>query len=99
MPEGCSPVDMMTGLMWQHNYTPIANSLPLSALVAAFPIFVLLFMLGVMRKAAWISSLAGLIGAMLVALFVYGMPPTVMASAFFYGAAQGLFPIGWVVFS
>ena len=56
--------------MWQHNYTPIANSLPLSALVAAFPIFVLLFMLGVMRKAAWISSLAGLIGAMLVALFV-----------------------------
>lgn len=85
--------------MWQHNYTPVANSLPLSALVAALPIFVLLFMLGVMRKAAWISSLAGLVAAMLVALFVYGMPPTVMISAFAYGAAQGLFPIGWVVFS
>src|SRR4051794_4705075 len=85
--------------MWQHNYTPIGNSLPLSALVAALPIFVLLFMLGVVRKAAWISSLAGLVAAMVVALFAYGMPASVMISAFFYGAAQGLFPIGWVVFS
>jgi L-lactate transport len=85
--------------MWQHNYTPIANSLPLSALVASFPIFVLLFMLGVMRKAAWISAAAGLVAAMLVALFAYGMPPGTMVSAFLYGAAQGLFPIGWVVFS
>lgn len=85
--------------MWQHNYTPLANSLPLSALAASIPIFVLLFMLGVMRKAAWISALAGLLGAMLVAGLVYGMPPAIMVSAFFYGAAQGLFPIGWVVFA
>ena len=84
--------------MWQHNYIPVGNSLPLSALVAALPIFVLLFMLGVVRKAAWISSLAGLVAAMLVAYFAYGMPPAVMLSAFAYGAAQGLFPIGWVVF-
>src|SRR5665213_3612120 len=85
--------------MWQHNYTPIGSNLPLSALVAAFPIFVLLFMLGVIRRAAWISSMAGLIAAMLVALFVYGMPPSIMIGAIGYGAAQGLFPIGWVVFS
>ena len=66
--------------MWQHNYIPVGNSLPLSALVAALPIFVLLFMLGVVRKAAWISSLAGLVAAMLVAYFAYGMPPAVMLS-------------------
>jgi len=34
------------------------GSLPLSALVAALPIFVLLLLLGVLRKPAWISSLA-----------------------------------------
>src|SRR5579885_3692258 len=36
---------------------------------------------------------------MLVAYFAYGMPPSVMVSAFAYGAAFGLFPIGWVVFT
>lgn len=85
--------------MWQHNYIPLAGNLPLSALVAALPIFVLLFMIGVMRKAAWISALSGLLGAVIVALFVYRMPASVMMSAIVYGAAQGLFPIGWVVFT
>lgn len=85
--------------MWEHNYTPLSNSLALSTLVAALPIFVLLLMLGVLRKPAWISSLVGLAGAMVVALFVYGMPPSIMFSAIGYGAAQGLFPIGWVVFT
>jgi len=85
--------------MWPHNYTPVANSLPLSTLVAALPIFVLLIMLGVVRKAAWISSLAGLAGAIVVALFAYGMPPSIIFGAITFGAAQGLFPIGWVVFT
>ena len=85
--------------MWEHNYTPLSNSLALSTLVAALPVFVLLLMLGVFRKPAWISSLVGLGGAMIVALFVYGMPASIMVSAIGYGAAQGLFPIGWVVFS
>src|SRR5260370_997826 len=85
--------------MWQHNYTPIANSLALSSLVAALPIFVLLVMLGVVRKAAWISSLAGLAGAVVVALAAYQMPAGLVTGAITYGAAQGIFPIGWVVFT
>ena len=39
--------------MWQQNYTPVADSLALSALVAAIPIFALLILLGVTRKPAW----------------------------------------------
>ena len=35
--------------MWQHNYAPVGASLGLSALVAAIPILVLFFMLGIMR--------------------------------------------------
>jgi lactate permease len=85
--------------MWQQNYTPIAGSLGFSALVAAIPIFTLLFLLGVKRKPAWMASLAGLAAAALVALAAYKMPVPQLAGAITYGAAFGLFPIGWVVFS
>jgi L-lactate transport len=85
--------------MWQQNYTPVMNSLPLSALVAAIPIFALLILLGVVRKPAWMASLVGLGTAALVAAGVYGMPLGRLAAAVAYGAAFGLFPIGWVVFA
>jgi lactate permease len=85
--------------MWQPNYTPLAGSLPLSALVAALPILALLLLLGVMRKPAWIASLIGLATAMLVAALAYGMPAGRLFGAATNGAAFGLFPIGWVVFS
>src|SRR5207248_2900087 len=64
----------ITNAMWQQNYTPIAGSLALSALIAAIPIFTLLLLLGVLRKPAWLASLAGLAAAAAVALGAYGMP-------------------------
>ena len=85
--------------MWSQNYTPIAGSLGLSSLAAAIPIFVLLFLLGVKRKPAWIAALSGLAAAAFVAVAVYGMPVGTLLSTVFYGAANGLFPIGWVVFT
>src|ERR1039458_3492836 len=85
--------------MWQQTYTPIGDSLPLSALFAAVPIFTLLVLLGVLRKPAWMASLAGLAAAAVVAAGVYGMPPALLAGSVAYCAAFGLFPIGWVVFS
>ena len=85
--------------MWQQNYTPIADSIALSTLVAAIPIFALLFLLGVRRKPAWIASLAGLAATVLVAGAVYRMPAAMIVTSVGYGAAFGLFPIGWVVFT
>ncbi len=85
--------------MWPQVYTPVAGSLGLSALVAALPIFVLLFLLGIKRKPAWISSLVGLTAAALVAGLVYGMPAGRLFSSITMGAAFGLWPIGWVVFT
>jgi L-lactate transport len=85
--------------MWQHNYTPIGGSIALSALGAAFPVFVLLMLIGVLRKPAWIAALSGLGAAILVALVEYGMPVGHLAASVAYGAAFGLFPIGWVVFT
>jgi lactate permease len=84
--------------MWQHNYEPVGGSLALSALVAAIPIVVLFLMLGVWRKPSWMSALAALASALAVALAVYGMPVKLAAMSTLYGAAYGLFPIGWVVF-
>jgi L-lactate transport len=84
--------------MWQQHYTPVAESLGLSALVASLPLFVLLFLIGLKRKPAWIAALSGLAAAVVVSLFVYRMPVGTMLSAIGYGAAFGLFPIGWIVY-
>ena len=85
--------------MWHQGYMPVAGSLGWSAAVAALPVFVLLYLLGMRRTAAWIASLAALAASALVALVVYGMPAGAVAGALTYGAAFGLFPIGWIVFS
>jgi len=85
--------------MWQHNYEPLAGSLGLSALVAAIPIFVLFVMLGVLRRPAWISALGALLSGLIVALVAYGMPARLAIISMIYGAAYGMFPIAWVVFS
>lgn len=84
--------------MWQQNYLPVEDSLFISALLAAIPIFVLLTMIGVMRKPAWVAALSGLAAAAVTALLVFDMPVGLMVSSTAMGAAFGLFPIGWIVF-
>jgi L-lactate transport len=68
-------------------------------MLAAAPLVVLLLLLGVFRRPAWMAACAGLATACLVALFSYSMPLDRLAGAITYGAAFGLFPIGWVVFA
>jgi L-lactate transport len=84
--------------MWDQVYVPVAHSLPLSAALAALPIFTLLLSLGVLRLSAWKSGLLGLLTAALVAVLVHGMPLRLVFSSTLYGAAFGLFPIAWIVF-
>src|SRR6185503_17245629 len=83
--------------MWQHNYDPLGNPL-LSTLVAALPIFVLLLLIGILRKPAWMSALAGLVAGLIMAILAYGMPAKLAASSALMGAAFGLLPIGWIVY-
>ncbi|HEX7139019.1 MAG TPA: L-lactate permease [Vicinamibacterales bacterium] len=85
--------------MWQHNYEPVAGSLAASALVATIPIIVLFVMLGLLRRPAWMSAISALASALIVSLFVYGMPVQLALLSTLYGAAYGLFPIAWIVFS
>src|SRR5437868_7574934 len=85
--------------MWEHNYQPIGGSLGLSAIVAVIPIVVLFVMLGALRKPAWMSALTALASAFIIALGVYGMPAQLAVRSTIFGAAFGLFPIAWIVFS
>ena len=81
---------------WVQIYDPLAN-VWLSTLVAAFPIVLLLVALAVLEwKAQW-AALAGLSAALLVSVAVYGMPVSAAAATAVYGAAYGLFPIGWII--
>jgi len=84
--------------MWQQNYTPLFDSVAVSALAASAPIVVVLLLLGVFRKPAWIAAIAGLGSALVLALFVYGMPLGLAISSSLYGAAFGVFPICWILF-
>jgi lactate permease len=78
-------------------YTPVADSLVLSTLVAAIPIVVLFVLLAGFRVAAHWSSLASLALALIIAMTVYGMPPLLALDSTLMGIAFGLFPIVWIV--
>jgi lactate permease len=83
-------------MSWIQVYDPLGNAW-LSTLVAALPIVLLLVSLAVLEwKAHW-AALAGLTAALLVSVFVYGMPLSAAAATAVYGAAYGLFPIGWII--
>lgn len=85
-------------VIWNQTYSLFGHGLAFSAIIAAAPIFTLLILLGIMRKAAWIAGLAGLLVTLLVAIAGYHMPPLLATSAAIYGAAFGLFPISWIIF-
>ena len=55
---------------YTQHYTPVADNIVLSALVAALPIIVLLGLLGLLRVKAHLAALAGLVASLLVALQV-----------------------------
>ncbi|QIS13015.1 L-lactate permease [Nocardia arthritidis] len=83
--------------MYQQVLDPLAHSLAWSSLVAALPLLVLFALLGVLRWAAWIASLVALGTALIVAIWVYGMPVGQALLAGSEGAAFGFFPILWIV--
>src|SRR5712671_4513711 len=85
--------------MWQHNYQPVGGSLGLSALVAAIPILVLFYMLGVRRKPTWMAASTALAAGWVVALAVYRMPVKYALMSTLDAAEFCIFPIAWIVFA
>ena len=96
-----NPLNPMEALPWSgfKLMRRLADRLACRRVVAAIPIFVLFLMLAVLRKAAWMAAVSALASALVVALFVYGMPARLALIATIYGAAYGVFPIAWIVFT
>src|SRR5689334_17457456 len=83
-------------MIWPQNYTPFGN-LALSALIAALPVATLLGLLAFWHLRAHLAAIAGLLVALGLAVIVYHMPAGLALMSATYGAAFGLFPIGWIV--
>src|SRR5215468_7081272 len=83
-------------MVWSQVYDPFHNMF-LSTLVAAIPIVVMLGCLAFLHiKAHW-AAILGLVAALAVAIFAYGMPAKMAGLAALNGALFGLLPIGWIV--
>src|SRR4051812_15674790 len=83
-------------MIWTQVYDPLHNA-ALSTLVAALPVVVLLTAIAVFHIRIHYAALLGLALALVVAIFIYGMPKPAAAGATLYGACYGLFPIGWII--
>src|SRR5882757_5499695 len=81
---------------WQQTYDPLHSPL-LSTLVAALPVIVLLGSIALLKIRIHLSALLGLAVALAIALCVYRMPFSAAAATAVFGAAYGLFPIGWII--
>jgi lactate permease len=75
-------------MIWQQNYDPFHNIL-LSCLVASIPVIVMLVLLGFMHMKAHYAAGLGLLSALVISIFVFGMPAQMAGLAAGYGALFG----------
>jgi lactate permease len=81
---------------WLQNYDPLGQPF-LSTLIAALPVLVLLGSIAYLQIKIHYSALLGLGVALATALFLYRMPLKAAGATTLFGAASGLFPIGWII--
>ncbi len=81
---------------WQQIYDPFGNMI-ISTALAAIPVVVMLAALGFFHIKAHVAAGMGLIAAVIVAVFAYGMPAEMAGRAALFGGFTGLLPIGWIV--
>ena len=82
--------------LWVQNYDPLGNPV-LSTAVAALPVVVLLGLIAFGGMSIHRAAVIGLLVALAVAVFAFGMPVMAALASAAYGSATGLFPIGWII--
>jgi len=83
-------------VIWPQTYYPLGHAW-LSTVAAALPLVVLLGSIALLKIRIHLAALFGLLVAVVLALAVYKMPLDAAAATTIYGAAFGLFPIGWII--
>lgn len=84
-------------MTWSQVYTPIMDNLFGSAIVALVPILYFFWALAIKKMKGYVAGLTTLLVALLIAVFVYGMPASSAIMSASQGAVYGLFPIGWII--
>jgi lactate permease len=85
--------------MFDQLLTPIGDSLIFSFVVAALPVAVVLVSLGVLRRPAWQSSLAGLLVGLVIAIGAWKLPVGLAFDSVAAGMVFALWPVMWIVFA
>src|SRR5260370_27589095 len=83
--------------MFRQLLTPVADSLPLSFIVATAPVVVVLVVLGVLRRPAWQASVAGLVVGLVIAIAVWRLPTSLAINSVANGVVFALWPVMWIV--
>ncbi|MES0856651.1 L-lactate permease [Geobacillus sp. G4] len=83
--------------MWKQDFTPIADQLWLSAIVALIPILYFFWALAVKRMKGHVAGLTTLLLAVVLAIIAYRMPAGKAVMSVTQGAVYGLLPIGWII--
>ncbi|MEB3752063.1 lactate permease LctP family transporter [Geobacillus sp. FSL W8-0032] len=83
--------------MWKQDFTPIADQLWLSAIVALIPILYFFWALAVKRMKGHVAGLTTLLLAVVLVVIAYRMPAGKAVMSVTQGAVYGLLPIGWII--
>ena len=83
--------------MWTQNYTALGNSLALTSLAVAIPIFYLFWALAFKRMRGHIAGSTTLLITIIDVMIVYHMPLGLAISSAILGIFNGLFPIAWII--
>src|SRR5579872_5097455 len=81
---------------WTQVYDPLGHWW-LSTIVSSLPIVVLLGLLAAFRVRPHLAAMAGAATALVIAVAVFRMPPTLAGAAFIYGVSFGMLKIVWIV--
>ena len=83
-------------MRWTQVIDPFDN-IALSALVAVLPVIFIFWALIIKKMKDYHASLIAVFSAILIAVFVYGMPVKFALLSTLHGGLYGLFPICWII--
>jgi L-lactate transport len=89
--------DLLAVSAWPQPLAPV-HSVAVSSAIAAIPLAVVLFLMGVLRRSGLFASACGLISAILLAVGIWRMPASLAGWSIGFGFAYALWSILWLVF-